>query len=278
MVIEVEKGKRSQFKDFFREYKWNYLAEAVLDGCMGVALVDDLEDPHIVVLHLPELELKILGGDAAQSSAREYIQGLPHATILIPSSSVWESLLKEEQAGKLIRMKRYAFSSENLREEHLRSLGSQLPEGYRLSRLNLDLAKLLAQEKSGFAEEHMQNFESPEDFIQRGFGFCVLKGGKIVSVATTFAICKRGIEIQINTRRAEQGQGLGTTVAAQLLLHSLANDLDPNWDAANRRSARLAERLGYTPQGNYYIYVVVRSKLWVVLGTALLRITGFLNR
>ena len=90
--------------------------------------------------------------------------------------------------------------------------------------------------------------------MDRGFGYCILEGERIVSVASTFVTCQKGIEIQINTRESHQGRGLGSGVAAGILLHSLEQSLDPSWDAANEISASLAEKLGYTFQGNYQVY------------------------
>ena len=90
--------------------------------------------------------------------------------------------------------------------------------------------------------------------MEKGFGYCILEGERIVSVASTFVTCRRGIEIQINTRKSHQGRGLGTGVAAGILLRSLELSLDPGWDAANEISASLAEKLGYTFQGNYKVY------------------------
>jgi predicted GNAT family acetyltransferase len=105
------------------------------------------------------------------------------------------------------------------------------------------------------------SFASPEQFVERGSGFCLLTGDQIVSAATTFAICSRGIEIQISTREKHQRKGLATVVAAHLLLHSLQQGLDPNWDAANQASARLAQRLGYTPRGTYPLVLFAGSRI-----------------
>jgi predicted GNAT family acetyltransferase len=114
----------------------------------------------------------------------------------------------------------------------------------------------------------MVNFDSPEDFIARGFGFCLLHGDQIASVATTFAICSKGIEIQINTREEHQRKGLATAVAAHLIVHSLEQGLDPNWDAANESSVGLATKLGYTPQGTYPMLFYTGSRVLTALAKA----------
>ena len=128
------------------------------------------------------------------------------------------------------------------------------------------------RERSEFASDHLLSFASPEEFVERGFGFCLLTGDQIVSAATTFAICSRGIEIQISTREKHQRKGLATVVAAHLLLHSLQQGLDPNWDAANQASARLAQRLGYTPRGTYQLLLFAGSRIMAAVTHLGLRI------
>ena len=268
----VDTEKRRGLSDLFQGYKWNYLPDAILDGYMGEAFVDDQEHPQIAVLEAPKLKLSILGGNARHPSARTYIEELPAPRIVMFAAEGWEELVREIHRGRLIRLPRYAFTSEKLDLAHLYDLKSQLPDGYRLERMNINLAQKLASERSDFAADHMLNFDSPEHFIARGFGFCVLEGDEVVSLGTTFAVCDKGIEIQIDTRKNHRGRGLATVVAAQLLIHSLENNLDPNWDAANKASVGLAKKLGYTPQGTYSMYVLVKSRFKAAFGKAILKL------
>jgi hypothetical protein len=277
-MIAVDANKRRGLSDLFQGYKWNYLPDAILDGYMGEAYVDDADNPQMAVLEAPKLKLSILGGDARRPAARKYLEELSVPRIVMFGAEGWEELLREIHGGRLILLPRYAFSSEKLDGARLYELRSRLPEEYRLERMNIDLAQRLAGEGSEFAADHMVNFDSPEDFIARGFGFCVLAGEEITSVATTFVICDRGIEIQINTRKNHQRRGLASVVAAQLLIYSLENGLDPNWDAANEVSVGLAKKLGYTPSGTYPMYIVVRSRSKAVYGRVFLKVQGLLRR
>jgi len=269
---EISISQRKALTKLFQEYKWNYLPDSILDGYMGRALADDEKEPHFAVLEAPRIHLSILGGDSSHPSAKNYIKNLAKFTALLFTSEDWENLIREVQDGRLIRVPRYAFTSEKLDIIHLQKLTVMLPDGYQLEQMDLKLAQQLAAERSGFSADHMLNFDSPQDFIDRGFGFCILTGGKIVSVATTFAVCNKGIEIQINTRKKHRGKRLATVVAAQLLIHSLEKSLDPNWDAENQVSAGLAVKLGYTPQGTYPIYTYTGSRIMAAIGQAGLKI------
>jgi hypothetical protein len=277
-MLSIDKANRKRLSKLFQGYTWNYLSDAILEGCMGEVRVDNEANPQVAVLEIPKLKLFIPGGDASHPAAREYIDNLPRIALLIFASEGWKELLEESHAGRFIGMQRYAFTSETLDIEHLRRLASRIPNGYQLKQMDLSLAQQLAAEKGGFASEHMLNFDSPEDFIARGFGFCVLEGNEIVSAATTFAICAKGIEIQVSTRKEQRRKGLATAVAAQLLIHSLQERLDPNWDADNERSARLAEKLGYTPQGTYDLWLVASSRYIARLVKMALRIKEFFKQ
>ena len=253
-MIEIEKGDRKKLAGLFPGYTWNYLADAILEGNMGQATANDAEDPRVAVLQAPNLQLNIVGGDAGHPAAREYLEQLPKHSALFIGAAGWEELAQSIHGSKMIVMPRYAFTSEALDLEQLRDLASGVPDGYHPVQMDLELARRLGEEESRFSEDHMVNFDSPDDFIARGFGFCLLHGDQIASVATTFAICRKGIEIQINTREEHQRKGLATAVAAHLILHSLEQGLDPNWDGANESSVGLATKLGYTPQGTYPMF------------------------
>jgi len=274
----IDKDLRIELSHLFHSYQWNYLPDAILEGHMGDAFVDDEDNPQIAELKASKIGLSVIGGDAKHPSAHKYIEQLSAPKAMIFSSEGWEGMMREIQHGRLIIMPRYAFTSEKLDIAHLHQLKSQIPDGYRLEQMEIKLAQQLASERSQFASNHMVNFDSPEDFVARGFGFCLLKNDEIVSVATTFAICSKGIEIQINTRENRRGKGLATVVAAQLLIYSLMKNLDPNWDAGNKVSVGLAKKLGYTPQGTYSVFILVNSRLKAALGNTALKITERLGK
>ena len=227
-----------------------------MDGFTGRAWADDEANPHVGILEFPNIRLFVIAGDPTHPSGREFLAGLSDYSSMVFANPGWDDVLKNVHKKRLIELERYAFTSENLDIEHLRGLVSQVPDGYRLVRLDLPLVQKLVKEKSRFIEDHFFNFASLDDFIKYGFGFAVLKGDEVLSLATTFMVSKKGIEIQINTREAHREKGLATLVGAQILIYSLENGLDPNWDAANKTSGGLAAKLGYSPQGTYTMYLL----------------------
>lgn len=254
-MIEVRDHRREIAGALFMDYQWNYLAEAILeDRVVSRAWVDDLANPQVGVLELSQISLCLAGGEATHLAARSWVQSLSPWTAVVPAAEGWEALLQQAWGEVLQLLPRWAFTSEALDPVRLAALRAQIPKNYRLARMDAGLTRQLMLEESEFSNDHLLNYASQQDFLGRGFGFCILEGERIVSVATTFVTCARGIEIQINTRKSHRGQGLGTAVAAAILLYSLEHGLDPSWDAASEVSASLALKLGYTPQGTYSMY------------------------
>jgi RimJ/RimL family protein N-acetyltransferase len=96
----------------------------------------------------------------------------------------------------------------------------------------------------------------------------------MVCIASTGAVASKGIEIQINTHKRYRGKGLASAAGAALILECLEKGIDPNWEAATEISARLAEKLGYTPEGTYDTYYYAGSRFLVSLRNFLRRIRG----
>lgn len=254
-MIKIEGKGREILKPLFADYRWNYLADAILeDRVVSQALVDDPADPRVAVLVLSQIGLCLVAGDAGNPVARSWVQGMRPWTAVVAATEGWDELVQQAHGEKLRTLPRWAFNSEGLDVERLTAFRDDLPTGFRLAKMDAGFTRQLLLEDSQFSNDHLLNYASQQDFLERGFGFCVLEGERIVSVVSTFVTCQKGIEIQINTRESHRGQGLGTGVAAAMLLYCLEQGLDPGWDAANEISVRLAEKLGYTLRAKYPMY------------------------
>jgi len=174
----------------------------------------------------------------------------------------------------MITLKRYAFSSESLNLSLLNELKSQLAERFQIERIDLLHIQHITNEKKGLAGDHLLGFASVEDYIERGIGYCIFKNGKMVCLASTGAVCSKGVEVQVNTHKKYRGLGLASATCAALIIECLEKGIDPNWDAASENSAGLAKKLGYIPCGEYEYYLYTGSKFLVGLRNFLRRIRG----
>ena len=271
---ELKEIRSKNLHGLLPEYKWNYIADAILEETMGKVQVNDKDNPQVVVLSLPEHKVYILGGDAEHPAARKFIAELPGFSMLMIGMQGWKELLFEVQKGKVIALKRYAFSSESLNLVQLNELRSQLSGKFQIERIDLRHTQQIADEKKGLAGDHLLGFASIEDLVERGIGYCIFDNKKMVCIASTGAVCTKGIEVQVNTHKKYRGLDLASATCAALIIECLEKGIDPNWDAAGEISAGLAKKLGYLPRGEYEYYFYTGSKFLVNLRNFLRRIRG----
>ena len=88
----------------------------------------------------------------------------------------------------------------------------------------------------------------------------ILKEGQIVAGASSYTRYRDGIEIEVDTVEPERRKHLATVVCSALILRCLEEGLYPSWDAQNRNSVRLAEKLGYEFDHEYAAYEILSEK------------------
>lgn len=89
-----------------------------------------------------------------------------------------------------------------------------------------------------------------------GLGAVILKDGEPVSGASSYSGYRDGIEIEIDTKEAYRRKGLAYICGAKLILECLERGLYPSWDAQNKWSVSLAEKLGYHFDYEYPAYEI----------------------
>jgi len=228
-------------------------------GHMGRGWVDRLPDPTCARIIVGEL--CFLAGDHRAGGAAELVREIPEGTkilCIIPENEHWSALI-EAAFPQFEKYTRYAIKKEPdcFDKARLRAYVDALAPEYQLKRIDAELYALcLAKEDT---RDFVSLFDSADDFIRRGIGYCVLHDGAIVSGASSFTIYDSGIEISIQTKEAYQRRGLALCCGAQLILTCLAEGRYPSWDAANLNSVALAEKLGYHMDFAYDTYEITSS-------------------
>lgn len=82
----------------------------------------------------------------------------------------------------------------------------------------------------------------------------ILCNEEIVAGASSYSSYKEGIEIEVDTKEEYRRKGLATVCSARLILECLDKGLYPSWDAQNKWSVALAEKLGYHYSHTYTAY------------------------
>jgi predicted GNAT family acetyltransferase len=99
-------------------------------------------------------------------------------------------------------------------------------------------------------------FPTYEEYEKYGLGFVAVYEGKIVSGASSYTVYETGIEIEIDTKMEFRRNGLAIACASALILECLNRGIYPSWDAANKESVALSEKLGYHFDKEYVTYEV----------------------
>ncbi len=222
--------------------------EACLQGMAGKVYVTDPENPRSAMAHAGGFAF--CGGEPD----RELVCGKPEGyVIMVPQNEDWASLI--ETCFPAIKMIRYAIRKEaKFDREKLEAMAGALPSGYEIKRIDADLYDLCASTPE--FRDFVNTFASKENYLETGLGMVVTKDGKIVSGASSYARYREGIDIEVETVREERCKGLARAVCAALILRCLDEGLVPRWDAANKMSVRLAEKLGFEFSHEYYCFGV----------------------
>lgn len=79
---------------------------------------------------------------------------------------------------------------------------------------------------------------------------------QLAAGASSYSVYSQGIEIEIDTKEEYRRRGYATICGAKLIMECLKRDLYPSWDAQNKNSVALAEKLGYHYSHAYTAYEV----------------------
>lgn len=250
--LELTRANRLRIAAAFRHNKrTDYSIDCAIEAQMGRAFVDD--PAHPTAYRIVTGPFWYLAGDAHSPGGRRMIAGLPRYCFLMPSSPGWLEAAQEIFGGGLLPFTRFRFDTAGLSVPHLEGLLQESRYGDCLVPLDLGLAARLAGLPQSCLE--LSDYDSPEDFVERGFGFAAVGGSQVLGVAYSSLVCSRGIEVSIYVEEPFRRQGVATGLGSRLVLECLRRDLRPNWDAANPESYRLAKKLGFSfvePYDAYY--------------------------
>lgn len=253
MIYRADINLRKKLALFFKDMHDTIILSCI-QGHMGEAWVDDIVNPSMVQLIVGDFIF--YAGDSDGEMAEELLCNLRGDSLVVVSSDGWKESLEKVYKDSIVKFQRYAFKKnpEHLDKNHIKTFLGKLPEGYELKKIDENLANNPSLQK--LSEDFTDQFDSIDDYVNRGLGFCILHQGQVVCGASSYSIYDGGIEIEIDTHPEHRRKGLATVASAALILWCLENGIYPSWDAANLTSVALAEKLGYVldkPYDTYYI-------------------------
>ena len=253
-MYHLKKDEMNQIAPLFNG--WNEtLLWSCLQGYMGNAWADDRENPR---------SAQIITGDFcffAGVPNVELVKNIPESfpskcVLMVSQNDSWSNLIEQEYKTNCQKFMRYAIQKEpNIFDTaKLHSYSDKLPSEYSIRRIEEEIYnKILAEE---WSKDLCSQFSTYNGFKQYGLGFVVLHHDQIVCGASSYTVYDKGIEIEIDTKKEYRRRGLALACASRLILACLEKELYPSWDAANKASVALAEKLGYHFEKEYVTYAI----------------------
>ncbi len=254
VLIELDANNRKPLRRLFNDYPCLHGSiSAIVEGGMGRVFVDSKKMPSIA---LGVLDFIFLAGDPFHTSMPLIFNLFQVGRKVIAPTADWQRQINSNYSGQLAVSHREAFKLGAFDIDKLRCFSQALPTGFEMRKINLEeVARFTTQ----LAPALVYNFQSHEDFINRGVGLGILYQGQFVSGASSAAIGGGKLEFEVQTHPKFRRIGLARAVASTLILYCLEHGLEPCWDAANEASSGLANSLGFNSTGKYKTYRLGRQ-------------------
>lgn len=260
MIVLTEEAARKRVAPLFANWEETLIWTA-LEGMMGQVMVLDGAKAVPKAAICQAGDFVFLAGDALLPEAEQLLLAMKRKlqdrfAILTPQNESWEVLIQRVFGQEAKAGERYAIWKDGsaFDREHLRQLAQTLPEGVSLEPIQGDLYDVALS--VDWSRDFCSQFESKEDFARRGLGIVALHDGELIGGASSYIRYREGIEIEVQTRSDWRRKGIASACCAQLILNCLDAGLYPSWDAANRESVALAEKLGYREKGKYPVWFI----------------------
>ncbi len=197
----------------------------------------------------------------------------------------WGKLIEAHYGGGAKKGEHYALKKEPEiwtapgKKQELQEIVSSLPAGFTLKQMDEELYHLCGNRN--WCRDWVAHYPGWHDFQEHAIGVVILKNGEPVSGVSTYshytawkgrkgeesmpvpkedeAVKARrqgGIELQIDTREDYRRQGLARICAAGIILECIERGLYPSWDAQNKWSLGLSQKLGYHYSHAYTAYEI----------------------
>lgn len=234
---------------------WNEtLIWSCLQGVMGEIYTNSAEDAAMAILG----DFAFYAGNPCE----ELIRFKPESCkqdfiIMVPQNDEWAGLIEMCYGDKAKKVTRYAIKKELdiFEVVKLEQAALNLPDGYELKMI--EEAEYNMCRNNGWANDLVSQYKDYDTYKGLGLGVVVLKDGELVAGASSYSTYGEGIEIEIDTREDHRRKGLAYACGAKLILECLKKGLYPSWDAQNKWSVALAEKLGYHFSHEYTAYEIM---------------------
>jgi GNAT superfamily N-acetyltransferase len=252
MIIRIEDTKKvsALFGEWQESMIWSCMQKV-----MGSIYADDDENPRSA--------MAILGDFCcfAGKPNKELVTYKPNADqefiIMVPQDEGWERLIEDAYGERCKRVTRYATQKEGdvFDAQKLKEAVNALDSEYQLKMIDHPDIFYACREHE-WSRDLVSNYLDYTSYEELGIGVVAMKGEALVAGASAYSRYKEGIEIEVDTREDYRRKGLAYACGAKLILACMERGLYPSWDAHNKMSIALAEKLGYHRAYDYVAYEI----------------------
>ena len=231
----------------------------------GRIFVDQRIEPKTALIHNVAGVDHVVGSannaSFNQSLSQVLLEELDHEMglcVLIPGSKAWDLILADTSDDQIRKRdhSEVSFTFDASRFSPHTDWETRIPSDFTMRPITVDWVEELGSHYQVF-----QTWQSPESFISNGFGFCLIHGTELASVAYSHSgVTNEGyVELGVRTVEKYWKQGLATLTCSAFIEHSLDQGLEPDWHtySMNLGSIALAKKLGYEPDKEFPTYLVV---------------------
>lgn len=249
MIFEINNFKKLQkIKPFFTDIRF-YMGNSVLDGVMGKAFVDNIENPNIAFLVVRKY--CFINGNINDKKLKDIIDKNFKNYTLIPSDII-ANRIEKIYSNNVQKSQRYSIKKEvSFNIDKLYRMSNRLEKDFKLIQIDEVLADNIKK---------LEFINITDNYKKNGIGFCCVHNNEIIGVASSNIFYKEGIEVNIKVKEEYRRKGIATAMASKLIIECLNQNKKISWDAANLNSVSLAEKLGFEYDSAYNIYNFKESK------------------
>lgn len=232
------------------------LIYSCLQGIMGKIYADDLMHPVSAMAIIGDF-IFFAGKPNLELVSYKPNWCTQNYMIMVPQDIYWGNMITHFYGDKAHIISRYATKKEPhiFNKEKLEKIVSSLPEPYRLSMIDEHIYQMCKTE--AWCADFVSQFPTYEIYHELGIGVVICKNDIIISGASSYSRYRDGIEIEIDTKKEYRQKGFASMCGAKLILECLNRNLYPSWDAHNKASIALAEKLGY-----HYSHTYTAVEIW----------------
>jgi RimJ/RimL family protein N-acetyltransferase len=269
MIYELKQQDYEKVRPLYQNMDYHLTIRAVIEGTSpGRIFVDNVREPKTAFIC--SVEGYFLTGNSENadfnralgelirniSETGDTVREGENAINLDVYPQTWETKLSLLFTGRtpLIEQRR-KYQSTQLRVNWKK----QIPDGYSIHRLDRQLLERLA----GNVPEHLfgwmkANWGGRENFLGRGFGYCLLHGERMVSWCIADCVSGDQCEVGIRTIPDYRRRGLARLTVAAAIDYCLSYKFKSvGWhcNEDNIGSWKTAEKVGFTKARDYVFHV-----------------------